>query len=70
MYLSTKYLPKTTAPTPLLHPKIPYFYPFLLFLPSTTNKNRGKVMPFLVGANLAKSIDLAKKSKKVVKLFC
>jgi hypothetical protein len=65
MYLFTKFLPKTTTPTPLLHPKNPYFCPFLPFLHLKTNKNRGKVMLFLVGANLAKSIDLAKKSKKV-----
>ena len=65
MYLSTKYLPKTTSQTYPLHPQNPYFYPILPFLPSIINKNRGKVVLFLVGANLAKDIDLAKKSKKV-----
>jgi hypothetical protein len=65
MYLSTKYLPKTTSQTYPMHPKIPHFCPFLPFPHPITNKNRGKAVPFLVGANLAKSIDLAKKSKKV-----
>jgi hypothetical protein len=65
MYLSIKYPPKITYSLTPKHPSCTPKTPILPFPHPITNKNRGKAVPFLVGANLAKSIDLAKKSKKV-----